>query len=63
MTREKIESNLTFSPTEPNADEWNAICWICKKVNTVLIQYFEDGEPTEKFICFECKTKENKDAR
>ena len=52
-----------ISPTESNADEWNAICWICKKVNTVLIQYFEDGEPTEKFICFECKTKENKDAR
>ena len=48
-----------ISPTELNSNEWHAMCYKCKKTNTILLQCFEDGKPTEKFICLECKKKEN----
>jgi len=43
-----------FSPTEPCSIEWNTMCYKCKKTNAILLQCFEDGNPTEKFICQEC---------
>ena len=52
-----------ISPTELNSNEWHTMCYKCKKTNTILLQCFEDGKPTEKFICLECKKMETQNAR